>query len=183
MQINPGCIGGKTKSEILSKYRSERNRDLALMKLVVTKSLQGVQRRFVDCPSVRTWDFLCNAYFGVMRETWGWPPGGYARTIEAHGVGLDSIAVVNLALCPVPNDNYSKGLLKKCWNEQTYELLSILQPGIIVAQSKTVFEHLKTIFNTKGAVTVLQGVHHASRASSNEKQRLFKTVCSRLMKA
>ena len=176
LQINPGYIGGTTKSEIRTKYKSERNRDLSLRKLEMTKYLQDVQEEFLEYPSTRTWDFLCTEYFGVMREIWGWPPGRYARTIEAHGVELDSIAIVNLAQCPVRDNDYNKEFLKKCWKKRTFELLSILRPAIIVAQSKTVFDYckdLKASLSMNGEPTVLQGVHHASRASSEEKQRLF----------
>ena len=174
VQINPGYIGGTTKSEILSKYKLPRNMNLALRKLEKTKYLQDVQKDFLEQPSAKTWDFLCTEYFKVIREIWGWPAGRYVQTIEKHGVKLDSIAIVNLAQCPVQNDNYNRKLLNRCCEKRTFELLNILRPRIIVAQSKTVFDYLKATYKTNA--TVLQGVHHASRASSEAKERLFNKV-------
>lgn len=184
LQINPGYIGGTTKSQIRSKYKLARNRDIALRKLEMTKYLQGLQKEFLESPSSEMWDVLCNQYLRVMREFWGWPPGKYSKTIEEHGVGLDSISIVNLAQCSVWDDAYDKRLLNNCWERRTSELLSILQPGIIVAQSKTVFDHLKhqARLHSNGPM-ILEGVHHASRASSEEKQRLFHKVRTRLKNA
>lgn len=148
----------------------------------MTKYLQDVQKEFLESPSAGTWDVLCSQYFQVMREFWGWPPGKFAKTIEEHGIELDSISIVNLAQCPVWGDAYDKRLLNNCWESRTSELLSILQPGIIVAQSKTVFDHLKEKLHSIGP-KILQGVHHASRASSEEKQRLFHKIRIRLKNA
>lgn len=181
-QINPGYIGSTTKSEVCSKYKLIKNRDLVLRKLKMTKYLQSIQKTFLATPSAETWDRLCEDYFRVMRELWGWPPGKYAQTIEAHGATLDSIAIVNLAQCPVRDNNYSKSFLNKCWGERTSKLLNILNPGVIVAQGKTVFIHLKANLNLKRH-TVLLGVHHASRASFEEKQRLLNKIRLQLNKA
>lgn len=181
-QINPGYIGGTTKSEVRSKYKSVGNRNLALRKIEMTKYLQSVQEEFLESPSARRWDVLCKKYFGIMREFWGWPPGKYAKTIEEHGIGLDSVSIVNLAQCPVWHDAYSKKLLNNCWENRTSQLLKILQPRIIVAQGKTVFDYLEAKLHSNWP-KILQGVHHASRASSEEKQRLFNKVRIQLKKA
>lgn len=181
VQINPGYIGGITKAEIRSKYRSERNRDIALRKLERTQYLQNIQEKFLASPE-ENWDMLCNEYFGVMQEMWGWPPGKYVTTIEAHGVNLDFVAIANLAQCPIQNDYYSTKLLDTCW-QRTAELLSILQPRIIVAQGKTVFRFLRAKQpELQGKPIILRGVHHSARASAQEKQRILDSVRVRLNK-
>lgn len=179
LQINPGYIGSATKSEIRSKYISARNRDLALKRRERTKYLQDLQKVFLDSPSEGTWDVLCTQYFVVMRELWGWPPGKYAKTIEKHGVELDSISIVNLAQCPTRDNAYDKQLLDNCWKSRTFDLLSILQPGIIVAQGKTVFKYLEAKPHSN-RFKILMGVHHSSRASSEDNQRLFHNVLIQL---
>ena len=180
VQINPGYIG-TTKSEICSKFKSMRNRNIALWKHEKNQYLKDAQKAFFVSPSAGTWDILCDEYFRVMREVWGWPPGKYAKTIEEHGIGLDSVSIINLAQCPVINNTYNKRLLNNCWKHRTFKLLQILQPRIIVAQGKIVFDYLEAN-PPPNRPKILQGVHHASRKSSEEKQRLFKKIRIRLEK-
>lgn len=180
VQINPGYIGEMTESEIRNKYKLSSNRDIALNKREITQKLLGLQKQFIISPSVNTWDILCDEYFKAMRWSWGWPPGKYAKIIEKHGIGLGSVAIVNLAQCPIEKNAYEK-LLNPCWAHTTSRLLKILKPKIIIAQGKTVFKYLETNLHSDG-YKILQGVHHASRARSEENERLFKKVGIQLKK-
>ena len=114
-----------------------------------------------------------------MRKIWGWPLGRYANTIESHGVSLENVAVINLAQCPMKENNYNKSLLNKCWEKQTLQLLKILRPKILVAQGKTVLKYLQDNYANRD-ITIIEGVHHASRASKTEKDIIYKNVKRRL---
>lgn len=179
LQINPGYIGSSTNSEIHQKYKSAEKRDLALRKVRMTQHLQDFQKDFLNSPSTGALDNLCNEYLRAMRELWGWPPGKYAKTIEKHGIDLDSISIVNLAQCPAKDNAYSKQFLDDCWENRTVKLLKILQPRIIVAQGKTAFKYLEARYHSN-ETKILLGVHHASRASSEENQMIFHKVSIQL---
>lgn len=179
IQINPGYIVTE-RSEIDKKYKSTKNRNIALRKHKNTKGLANLQKKFCASPqSLKIWNELCSEYSIAMQELWGWPPGKYAKTIESHGIELNSIAVVNLAQCSVRNNAYSKRLLNKCWESRTSSLLEILKPGVVVAQSKIVFDFLKTK-HLPNNPKILEGVHHASRSSTKKKDCRFKTVKTEL---
>jgi len=171
-QINPGHIGQLTEEVINARYKSENNRKRAMLKQSTANHLTELQKHFTDNPTSETWKALCVDYGEAMSNVWGWPPGKYRKTIERHGASLESVAIVNLMQCPVPRDRYSNKLLSACWSERTLGLLEILQPKIIVGQGKTVLRFLRKQ-QMAWHVTLLEGVHQASRASKEKNQQLF----------
>ena len=172
MQINPGQIGRLTEKQIKERYKTERNRVIARLKHKTSNHLMDLQKQFLSKPNNLTWKILCEAYGKACSDVWGWLPGSYGKTIEKHGVNLNEIAVVNIAQCPVPDDNYGNHFLLKCWSKRTKRLLEILEPRIIVAQGKTVLRFLNKYLNTDDYI-IVEGVHHSSRMSNAEKQSLF----------
>ena len=175
LQINPGYGGQLTKKEIDAKYKTKANRDVARLKRKTAAHLHKLQKVFIDNACMETCRTLSRGYHNAMSTLWGWPPGIYARTIERHGADLDSVAIVNVAHCPVPQNKYSNKLLSACWHKRTARLVKILKPKIIVAQGKIVFCLLNKL-NIDQSVTILEGVHHASRLSKEVKKRLFNKV-------
>ena len=105
-QINPGHIGSLSEEEIKKRYKSKHGRSIARLKVNTTSRLISLQNSFVEADSGETWSVLCESYLDAMRKVWGWHPGKYAEMIERHGVDFDSVAIINLAQCPIPNDKY-----------------------------------------------------------------------------
>jgi hypothetical protein len=176
-QINPGHIGVLTDKEIEERYKRSSSKLIASRKRESTEDLQRKQEDFIKNPCLPTWKQLNRAYLQAMRKLWGWPPGWYAKVIEQHGKGLDldDIAIANLMQCPVRGNKYSAKEIHACWAERTQTLLQILRPGIIVAQGKTVYEHLGNLLLPNNP-TLLRGVHHASRESKAVQDMFLKEV-------
>ena len=94
VQINPGHIGSLKEDEIARKYSTRYARSIATRKATDTRKLLSLQEEFVRNPGDSTYNRMGEAFLFSMREVWGWPPGKYGSTIEAHGVALERIAVV-----------------------------------------------------------------------------------------
>jgi hypothetical protein len=175
VQINPGHVGSMTAREIERRYTRQHNRDIAMRKAKDTQKLLSLQLQFVENPSEANYDSMREAFLSSMLDLWGWPPGKYGSTIQAHGVSLEKIAVINLAQCPVPDDSYKRNQLEQCWTKWTSQMIAFLEPSIIVAQGTQVWKFLrKRMMPVKAKL--IEGVHHADRKSNKEKQRRFLTV-------
>jgi hypothetical protein len=157
---------------IIAKYRTQKNRNIAMRKATNTRQLLSLQEEFVKNPSNTTYERMRNAFFTSMSELWGWPPGKYGSTIEAHGVSLETAAVLNLAQCPVPGDSYRRHQLDLCWSKWTSRMMMLLQPAVIVAQGKQVWDFIRSRQLPPGA-RLVEGLHHADRRSREVKQRLL----------
>jgi len=166
VQINPGHIGTLTATEIKQRYLSEYGRALALRKVEAAKRLHHARESYVEAGTraASALQVYREELLSQMREAWGWPPGAYGRMIEAHGVELDQVAVINLAQCPVPRDGYRRRHLETCWQRWTCHLLECLAPAIVIAQGRQVSQFL-SCHELPGTPRLLEGVHHASRAS------------------
>ncbi len=170
VQINPGHTGSLTAGEIERKYVRQHDREIATRKATNTRKLVSLQSRFVESPGDDTYETMRDAFLNSMSEHWGWPPGKYGATIRAHGVSLDEIAIINLAQCPVPNNSYQRHQLDRCWTKWTSQLLTLLQPCVIVAQGTQVWNFLRNRTLPVNA-KVVEGVHHADRKSNEDKQK------------
>ncbi len=170
MQINPGHISSMDEAAVLHRYKRSSSREKALRKIIATRRLIKLQDAFVACPAGQVdamrqcYRKLQSAYQHDMAHVWGWPPGKYGHTIHAHGADLASIAVLNLAQCPVPGDAYRRAQLEHCWSQWTRRLLELLAPSQLVAQGRQVRDFLKR-HELPSGITVIPGVHHASRES------------------
>jgi len=170
VQINPGHTGSLTAREIEGKYVREHDREIARRKATNTQKLVSLQSQFIKTPGDDTYETMRSAFLNSMSEHWGWPPGKYGAMIKAHGVSLDEIAIINLAQCPVPDNSYQRHQLERCWTKWTSQLLTQLQPCVIVAQGRQVWDFLRTRTLPVKA-TLVEGVHHADRKSNEDKQR------------
>ena len=180
LQINPGEIGSLTKSKIKQRYTTTTERKIACYKNQGTKKLLALQDVFAHRPIVGNWRKLAKAYNEIMQEVWGRPPGKYKKTIEQHGVPINTVAIANIAKCPAPNNKYGF-LLQPCWEKRTKELIEILKPSTIVAQSKSAYRFvIKQPMSD--SVKIIEGVHHASRLRRAENELIFRKV-SRLLKS
>ena len=179
VQINPGHIGSLTDQQINKRYKSEHGRKTARMKVKDTKRLNTLQKTFINGTSSDAYTNMREAFMESMATVWGWPPGNYGKTIEAHGVLLNDVAVMNLAQCPVPNDGYKSKQLQRCWNKWGYRQLEILQPSLIVAQGKQVYGFLIEK-DLPSDIQVVEGLHHADRRSRKTKDRLLEYVRSQI---
>jgi hypothetical protein len=175
IQINPGHIGRLTDAQIRRKYKSKYSRSIVIKKASDTDELLRLQNDFIKKPTQKTYKVFQTKYLYSMTELWGWPPGKYGKTIEQHGVKLDSIAVINIAQCPIPDDKYSNKFFTTCWENWTYNLIDILQPSLIVAQGNTVYKFLQKQALPNNVKLVL-GVHHASRQKNKLKEKAFREV-------
>jgi hypothetical protein len=175
VQINPGQVGILSAEKIEQKYARESDREIATRKATDTRKLLSLQTQFVENPGDATYDRMRDAFQRSMSELWGWPPGKYGSTIEAHGVSLETVAIVNLAQCPVPDDSYKRRQLDLCWSKWTSRMVTLLQPALIVAQGKQVWDFLRNRQLPPNAKLV-EGVHHADRKSREAKERLFSAV-------
>jgi len=175
VQINPGHIGSLSTEEIEQKYVSQNDRNIAIRKATDTRKLLSLQRQFTENPSDTTYDRMSNTFLRSMSELWGWPPGKYGSTITAHGVLLETIAVLNLAQCPVPDDLYGRRQLELCWTKWTSRMLMLLQPSMIVAQGKQVWEFLRNR-QLPLNVKLVAGLHHADRRNKQVKERVLSCV-------
>ena len=178
VQINPGHIGSMTEEQIDKRYKSEYGRKTARWKASDTRKLMRLQKAFVQDPTTAAYNNMRDAFMESMANVWGWPPGKYGKTIEAHSVTLQDIAVLNLAQCPVPNDSYRQKQLWICWNKWGYRQLKILQPSLLVAQGKQVFEFLMNQELPAG-VRIIEGLHHAERRSLKTKNEVLDKVRNR----
>ena len=180
LQINPGEIGSLTKSKIREWYSTINERKIAYYKSQETKNLLALQDAFAHRPIVGNWRKLTKAYFEIMQEVWGRPPGKYKKTIEQHGLPINTVAIANIAKCPAPNNKYGF-LLQPCWEKRTKELIEILKPNTIVAQSKAAYRFIIQQEMSDG-IKIIEGVHHASRLSKAENEKIFRKV-SRILKS
>lgn len=181
VQINPGHIGSLSDEEITRKYSTQNGRNIATRKATDTRKLLSLQKEFVKNPGDTTYDRMRDAFLTSMSELWGWPPGKYGSTIEAHGVSLEKVAVLNLAQCPVPDDSYRRHQLDLCWAKWTSRMLAILQPAVIVAQGKQVWDFIRSRQLPPGA-TLVEGLHHADRRSGEVKATLLSGVREAVLK-
>lgn len=172
LQINPGHIGSMTDQEIARRYRTAHAQAVAKEKAAVTGHLLGLQTSFLASPTATAYDRMRDAFLNAMSRVWGWPPGKYGKTVEAHGVALHSVAMANLAQCPVPDDAYGKAQLDRCWSKWTAPLLALLAPSVVVAQGKQVFDFLSAHRMPLG-IRVAEGLHHADRRSADIKARVL----------
>ena len=85
VQINPGQVGSLSDEKI-ANYRTENARDIATRKAADTRRLVSLQEQFVKNPNDATYERMRAAFFTSMSELWGWPPGKYRSTIEAHAI-------------------------------------------------------------------------------------------------
>lgn len=170
VQINPGHTGSMTAREIELKYVRQHDREIARRKATNTQKLISLQSQFVQSPGDETYETMRDGFLNSMSQHWGWPPGKYGATIRAHGVSLDEIAIINLAQCPVPDNSYQRHQLERCWTKWTSQLLTHLQPCVIVAQGTQVWDFLRSRTLPVKA-TLVEGVHHADRKSNEDKQR------------
>ncbi len=174
-QINPGHICTLSEEGIQERYKRENSRKLAREKVGSTNDLVEVQNFFIESPSTSTWQKLCDGYRHAMRHIWGWPPGKYFQMVEKHGVNFDTVAIINLAQCPVPNDKYTNTYFTSCWSKWTHKLIGTLRPKTIVAQGKAAYNFLLQQ-DLPVKMTVVEGIHHASRQSDEAKQKVFDRV-------
>jgi hypothetical protein len=175
MQINPGQTGSLTDQQIAERYRRPHDRAVAMRKRAVTTHLRELQTAFLLRPSPTTYQPMRDAFLSAMATTWGWPEGKYGRTVEAHGVKLDAVAMANLAQCPVPGDSYRDAQLARCWSHWTASLLSILQPALVVAQGKQVWDFLSSQPLPRGA-RLIEGLHHADRRRGDIQAQVLQGV-------
>lgn len=175
VQINPGHIGRLSAEEIERKYARQSDRDIATRKATDATKLLGLQTQFVEDPGDATYAPMRDAFLKSMSGLWGWRPGKYGSTIKAHGVFLETVAILNLAQCPVPDDSYRRRQFDLCWSKWTSRMLTFLQPAVIVAQGKQVWEFLRNRQLPSNAKLV-EGVHHADRRSKEIKDRLLAGV-------
>ena len=180
LQINPGDIGSLTRSKIRQRYTTSAGRKMAFHKHREMEKLLAIQDAFVHKPLVVNWRKLTQAYNKIMHEVWGRPPGRYRETIERHGVPIHAVAIANIAKCPAPNNKYGP-LLQPCWETRTKKLIRILKPSTIVAQSKAAYRFIVQQ-KISESITIVEGVHHASRSSRVENKLIFDKV-SRLLKS
>ena len=136
------------------------------------KRLNKLQKIFIHEASAETYEYMREAFMESMSKVWGWPPGKYGKTIEAHGVELNDIAVMNIAQCPAPTDSYKSKQLQRCWNKWGYQQLEILQPSLIVAQGKQAYNFLMET-GLPSQIQVVEGMHHADRRSRKRKDQLL----------
>jgi len=174
VQINPGQVGSLSDQKI-AKYRTENARNIATRKATDTRQLLSLQEEFVKNPSDTTYERMRTAFFTSMSELWGWPPGKYGSTIEAHGVSLEAVAFLNLAQCPVPDDSYRRHQLDLCWSKWTSRMLMLLRPAVIVAQGKQAWDFIRGRQLPLDA-TLVEGLHHADRRSREVKEGLLSGV-------
>ncbi len=172
VQINPGHIGSLNDEDIAQKYSTQHARSIAIRKATDTRKLLSLQEEFVRHPEGTTYKCMSEAFLISMSELWGWPPGKYGSTIEAHGVRLETVAALNLAQCPVPNNSYRRRQLDLCWANWTLQMLLLLQPAVIVAQGKQVWDFLHNR-QMPSRATLVEGLHHADRRSKETKERLL----------
>lgn len=175
VQINPGYAGNQTEAEIARKYARQHNRDIATRKAIDTRELIAQQSRFLENPGEETYNSMRDAFMVSMSEYWGWPPGKYGKTIRAHGVTVEEIAVINLAQCPVPDNRYQRRQLDQCWSRWTSRLMTLLRPRLIVAQGVQVSKFLRDRVLPAGA-KLIEGVHHADRRGEEEKENRLAMV-------
>jgi hypothetical protein len=174
-QINPREMLPITKAKINEKYKTESSKKRVRDKRRHTKNLLSLQRNFAITPNDNTWRQMCEGFYRGMINVWGWPPGKFCETIEKHGVKPNAAAFVNLALCPVPDDRCGNKHFNNCWEPCVLRLINALRPSIIVAQGKRVYRFLG-MQQLPSWVTVVEGVHHASRRPKEKKEELFKNV-------
>lgn len=174
VQINPGHIGSLSEAEIKQRYKSEYGRSTARQKAKSTRALSSAQRAFVASPTRAAYESYRERLLQAIQK-WGWPPGKYVKVLEAHGVRLENVAVINLAQCPVPQDSYSKTQLQTCWQTWTRRQLEILAPKIVIAQGKQVFQFLEQQTLPPGT-SLIEGVHHADRRSSTIRTKMLHRV-------
>ena len=167
VQINPGYIGVMNDKEVQMKYKSESNRNVAREKMKHTKEFLKVQKEFFKSPSLENFKLLVD-HFHASRNFWGWPPGKFRKTIEGHGVDLKDVAIINLAQCPVENNQYRK-IIVTCYNKWFREMISQLRPATIVSQGKVVKKILEKVDLPDG-IRLVEGIHHGSRRSDLEKK-------------
>ncbi len=176
VQINPGATGFLSNDEIEQKYSSQKNRNIANGKAKDTKYLISLQKKFLKEPCVSTYDRMSEAFFTSMSEAWGWPPGKYRSTIEAHGVSFVEAAFLNLVQCPIPNNSYRRHQLDRCWNKWSLRILKLLQPSLIVAQGKQVLDFICKQ-QLPCDIKITEGLHHADRRSKEVKQKVLASAC------
>jgi hypothetical protein len=175
VQINPGHIGSMSSQQIARRYSTENTRNIAMQKAQETRQLVNIQEEFVRNPGDVTYRRMRDAVLRSISERWGWPPGKYGSTIRAHGVPLETTTVINLVQCPVPGDSYRRRQLDLCWSKWTSTMLRLLQPAVVVAQGKQVWNFLHNRQLPSGTM-LLEGLHHADRRSREVKEQLFSAV-------
>ena len=181
LQINPGIAGFISKSDIDEKYKSDRTKEIALKKQRSTEEINLYLNNFQNNPCKDSWERMSDAFLSAMKESWGWPPGKYRKTIERHlektEVSFNSLAFLNLMQCPVKGNKYNNKYISKCWSKNTIELLRTLKPRVIIAQGRKAYSFLinqsDDFFKN---VKILEGVHHASRKKTEYNQKIFDRV-------
>lgn len=181
LQINPGIAGFIKRKDFNEKYKSDRSKEITSKKQRSTEEINRYQENFQNNPRKESWETMNDAFLKAIKEDWGWPPGKYRKTIEKHiektSLSFDSLAFLNLMQCPVQGNNYNNKHILNCWRKNTNKLIKTLNPKVIVAQGKKVYSFLKShgddlIKNVK----ISEGVHHASREKTEEKQKIFDSV-------
>ena len=65
-----------------------------------------------------------------------WGFGRVARWLGALNLESKAITFLNVALCAVANDNYSKDLFTTCFERHTRQLLATLEPDVVLLCGK-----------------------------------------------
>src|SRR5205814_7171906 len=64
-----------------------------------------------------------------------WNPKYLAR-LHSLGLGVENIAVGNIALCATEHNEYPMSMLRDCWSRHSSQMIEALRPGLVVLMGR-----------------------------------------------
>jgi len=104
-------------------------------------------------------------------QSWGTPPGKYlAFYTEGLSIKLTETAFANIAWCADSRNQYPKKMLLRCFDNHTRELITLINPQIIILSGHSLhcFEHaIKAI---SSSAMIIKTLHYAHRGGKKKER-------------
>ncbi|MDB4529127.1 hypothetical protein N9193_04410 [Pseudomonadales bacterium] len=120
-------------------------------------TLQGFMAGAIDLHEV----FDCQ-----KRHMPHWGRGKLVRFIQAHGLDLEEIAIVNIAWCSTLGNQYPKAMLSHCFEKHTLAWIKELDPNKVILSGTNTHGFSDVIQRSIPKVEIYPGYHYAHRPNT-----------------
>ena len=98
-----------------------------------------------------------------------WSGGRLIRFVQAHGLDMDELALVNMAWCATKDNKYPSRMLSTCLANHTLEWLRVLAPNTIILSGTATHGFEEDMRRALPWSRVLKAYHYAHRPRDGEK--------------
>lgn len=134
--------------------------------------------------AVRDGSLALSCYLNEQRKDFeNWGRGRFVTYFQDKDklcLDVDSIAFANIAWCATKTNTYPSPMLETCFKEFTRELLSVLEPHIVLLVGSPVRRFAKRIEEFLGEDTTIPTLHYAHREKRDRERDVIKQVRERI---